>query len=760
MRISDGSGLGGVSGAAGPEPGDVNGGGNSPVNADIPYDSQAENTDNLRDYWRHDLDATLGCLVRIPPAEYEKRLKGFRQGYGRIVEMARDARARLEIRGAFSKVWKRWRRRSVANYPESLRDQIFAEAEIEREVWAVGWGSVANLPLFKPPMLAEADAMLAEHSGRDRFVAWLTARPHLLPEVIPHLQDRDVPRDLLLFVYRLVLVALREPDKLTAFRLEYRDVFDRLKRPLMREAQSRVDALNAGKSAVTNEETAVDEPVRPTAIEVAPPAAPSSSLPDDEEKLSADALVLGTHIPNFLPDVLGEYMDATAGLVEHEPAPVGRAEIEEELPPPAAEESPPPRPIDVAFGNAKYGWPVFPCDPKTKKPLTPRDRDPKTGKPIDGTGWRKQATTSFGIIRYWWAEYPNAMTGTPTGEAIGAFVLEIDVADKDGNVYTTVAAQIAAIEAELGVKLPDTMRVRTPRGGEHWYYKSEYGFPRNSVSIRRGGKQLLGVDVRGDGGYVIAAGSIRDDGKSYEWASDHRYIAMAPIELVDFACGRGRWAPGQAPPAESVTTTTAHKHIAKPGAAPSGTRKAPLPVCEKWATAALQENAAELAAAKPGRRNALTNIIVYRMGRMVEPGWILEQTVVDAVFAADEANGLVRDDGADQVRATIASGLAAGKRKPLHEVPDRPRKPWQPIDGGDDNWWLRSFRSEIHALYRMRFPGNPIAIDEADRRLWEIVKVTFDPSVIGQELRLTFEEYKRLACEPHGRKKAHGFPPR
>jgi hypothetical protein len=142
------------------------------------------------------------------------------------------------------------------------------------------------------------------------------------------------------------------------------------------------------------------------------------------------------------------------------------------------------------------------------------------------------------------------------------------------------------------------------------------------------------------------------------------------------------------------------------------------------------------------------------MGRMVAAGWIAERTVIDALFAACQANGLVQDDGADQVRGTIASGFAAGKRKPLGELPDRSPKPWQPIDGDDDNWFLRGLRSEIRALYRMRFPGNQAAVDEADRRLLEIGKVTFDPWKIGQELRLTFEEYQRLARENHGRKRA------
>jgi hypothetical protein len=60
LREENGASPGGIGGAAGPELGDVNGDGNSPVNADVPYVSQSENTDNLRNYWLHDLDATLG----------------------------------------------------------------------------------------------------------------------------------------------------------------------------------------------------------------------------------------------------------------------------------------------------------------------------------------------------------------------------------------------------------------------------------------------------------------------------------------------------------------------------------------------------------------------------------------------------------------------------------------------------------------------------------------------------------------------------
>jgi hypothetical protein len=193
----------------------------------------------------------------------------------------------------------------------------------------------------------------------------------------------------------------------------------------------------------------------------------------------------------------------------------------------------------------------------------------------------------------------------------------------------------------------------------------------------------------------------------------------------------------------------------------SGGRKASPEICAKWAAAALKGNADQLAAARPGTRNNLANILAYRMGRMVAPGWVKESSVIDAFMLASGSNGKILDDGGPaSIRATIESGLAAGKRKPLADLPDRPSRPWQPIDDDDDNMWVRSLRSEMRALYRMRFPNNPGTVDAADKRLIEIIKFTNDPWVIGRELRLTFDEYHSLAKEPHGRRRGARLPGR
>lgn len=103
--------------------------------------------------------------------------------------------------------------------------------------------------------------------------------------------------------------------------------------------------------------------------------------------------------------------------------------------------------LQVALDYAACGWPVFPCAPSTKQPLTAK-------------GFR-DASVEEAKIRAWWSQNPDAMIGVPTGAASGIWVLDIDnhpESGKDGH------ASLAALEAEHG-GLPDTVRVRTPSVG-------------------------------------------------------------------------------------------------------------------------------------------------------------------------------------------------------------------------------------------------------------------------------------------------------
>ena len=89
-----------------------------------------------------------------------------------------------------------------------------------------------------------------------------------------------------------------------------------------------------------------------------------------------------------------------------------------------------------------------------------------------------------------------------------------------------------------------------------------------------------------------------------------------------------------------------------------------------WAEAALERNAAELAACGEGGRNHDLNAKAFRMGRMVARGWIEKSRVEAALTDACRANGLFKDDGPKGVRASLASGLRGGMAKPCEDLDD------------------------------------------------------------------------------------------
>jgi len=75
----------------------------------------------------------------------------------------------------------------------------------------------------------------------------------------------------------------------------------------------------------------------------------------------------------------------------------------------------------------------------------------------------------------------------------------------------------------------------------------------------------------------------------------------------------------------------------------------------------LETECAAVAGTPPGTRNHRLNVAAFSLGQIMATGGLNEQGVRDRLFEAAEACGLVADDGAQQVWATIDSGLTAAK---------------------------------------------------------------------------------------------------
>lgn len=143
---------------------------------------------------------------------------------------------------------------------------------------------------------------------------------------------------------------------------------------------------------------------------------------------------------------------------------------------------------------ARRGWPVFPCAPFAKVPALSR----KQG----GRGCL-DATTNLKTVEAMWARFPTANIGLATGGPAGLAVLDADV--KTGGKDS-----LKALVAQHG-NLPSAPVARTTSGGRHYFYNAPPGGINNSA-----GRLGPGLDVRGNGGYVVAAPSITPAG-AYEW---------------------------------------------------------------------------------------------------------------------------------------------------------------------------------------------------------------------------------------------------
>jgi putative DNA primase/helicase len=161
----------------------------------------------------------------------------------------------------------------------------------------------------------------------------------------------------------------------------------------------------------------------------------------------------------------------------------------------------------------QLGWFVFPADVPNKKSY-------KSEK-YSGAKWGM--TKDEKQIRDDFAKWPNAGIGIPTGEVNGIFVVEADT--KVGHGVDGIAS-LRMLQEKHG-ELPPTRVARSPSGSLHFYFK----WPDELVIKNSASELAPGIDVRGQGGMVIAPPSERGDGK-YEWVSEEE-IAEAPRWLLD-----------------------------------------------------------------------------------------------------------------------------------------------------------------------------------------------------------------------------------
>lgn len=201
--------------------------------------------------------------------------------------------------------------------------------------------------------------------------------------------------------------------------------------------------------------------------------------------------------------------------------------------------------ITHAHQYAARGWRVIPILPGQKHPGVP--------------SWQTAATTDNDLIDQWWTVNPGHGIGIATGRASGIWVLDVDNGDDKRGDDT-----LNDLEAANG-ELPATPTVHTGSGGRHLYFAVPEG---RDIRNHQSGRMGPGLDVRGEGGQVLAPPTIHPNGRPYEWdveAGPDLPPAMAPDWLLDLV-------DPPAPPPTAVAPT-----------APSGTNGTGQRPGDRWA---------------------------------------------------------------------------------------------------------------------------------------------------------------------------------
>lgn len=303
--------------------------------------------------------------------------------------------------------------------------------------------------------------------------------------------------------------------------------------------------------------------------------------------------------------------------------PAGRGPVSRIGPPRALKSR---SPLEAALAYAELGWAVLPvaglsagecgcgkpCGSPAKHPVTRHGVYDASSDPV--------------LIREWWRRTPGANVGIATGGASGLVVVDLDLLRGGRESLRVVLA--------AGTELPPTLRSYTGGGGLHLFYRQPEGVQVPNTAGRLPGvaAPLPGIDLRGQGGYVVAPPSVHASGRRYRW--DHRSIASLPAWV---------WPPAQ---------------LRRPAAAADHAR--PSAGTTAYGSAALARQVESVRRLTLGRRNDGLNRAAFSLGRLVGGGELSETLVYEDLLAAARAIGL----GEREAAGTIRSGLGAGKTVP------------------------------------------------------------------------------------------------
>jgi putative DNA primase/helicase len=466
------------------------------------------------------------------------------------------------------------------------------------------------------------------------------------------------------------------------------------------------------------------------------------------------------------PDWTGRELIETSDIIIIEPALTDSSDAKTDVPvisdivtigaqPPVVKKV-----VELAIDLAHRGWYVFPCSPRDKSPLVAK--------------WKEAASNYEPAVRKMFGRFPTAMIGVAAGEKSGVWCLDPD-APTDKNPIDG-REQWNTLQAEHGAA-PATHTHITPGGGNHLIFK--WRADRSPVTNREGALKGRHINVRGEGGYFIAADSVNSDGVEYRMAEplDCFNFAPAPDWLHDLIDGKPdnadlpivqSDAAVSAPAAVGPVEVSDQRSISERAldSMADGTYQHPNPgsagTSKGYAAAALASETAKLATTKIDRNITLNNSALS-LGRFVKSGELTEADVINALVEASETNGYDKEHGRSKTLATIASGMSAAVARaiPLNAKLDPDRQP-QAVATGAEGGGSEIGEPEAPLFSEIDLANKFVTLHEENLRfvakwgswmIWDRVRWQFDETMRAFDLaRAICRQASKKANKPSEQK--------
>lgn len=281
--------------------------------------------------------------------------------------------------------------------------------------------------------------------------------------------------------------------------------------------------------------------------------------------------------------------------------------------------------LEAALGYAARGWRVFPLHGIVNGSCTCGDLECGSGgkHPLVRRGLY-EATTDTHQISEWWRRWRSANIGVATGAESGIAVVDIDLPTGLRSLGRVIDAGISA-----------TLTGLTGGGGLHLIYRCSDESLGNSAGRLPGLEgELPSIDLRGNGGYVVAPPSVHRSGHLYGWLDPTTEPAAPPVWLK-----------------QPERTSVPMGDVAKADFEGDGT---------SYGLAVLRDETDRLRCAQVGTRNHELNRCAFILAQLVAGGELLEGAVRVALLFTADAIGL--EDA--EARQTIDSAFEAGLRQP------------------------------------------------------------------------------------------------